>query len=515
MESKYGSDVVVVYFTAIFIIAFLGNLTTIIVVAAYRQLQSINNFYILNLAVADLLKCIAALATRNILAFRPRYLFCAIDTFLSVFFFNASVFAILFIAIDRWCFICKPLYYRTHIITTRIGYLIVTSWAVSFIIAIIPLTAWALPSAAHHNLSGPCTYRSVFPASYVLVLIILTELFPPFVFCLVYSKIVIVARRHAIEIALQFRNSKKVEMDWLERRRFTESLVSPFKHRLSSSDRPLSADCDQSKEIRAILYQNYDSWMQKRRQELQKRSQQENHDNEDEVFDNRDQAENLTKVGKSLREWKRRAMLTGGSIMESWDPKDREVIEVECQKHRARKNKVAPSTIQKANIRTNMKILRTYSQPVERKSPNADAKKTLRRFLSLNGQTKIEEGKVVPAGKRNIAILAGISKFSVMKKEKQGSAKIKVKKEFRAVRMLGIVVGMFVLLHIPIALLDIIDISISSLKLPSWMWKTALCLTMSSPAVDPLIYVIIKRQFRSAFLRFWSCGQIDTRIKEC
>lgn len=502
------------YIALVFLVAFFGNLTTVVVIPLYRELQSTTNFYILNLAIADLLICVTSTPMRIVFTFKGSLLACKINTFGWIFFFNASVFAILFIAIDRYVFICQPLYYRTHCISMKIKHWIALSWVLAFILAIMPFTTLPyLGKSPNAGNKAICSHKVLIGAPYLLLLILLTEILPPMVFCLLYSKIIRVARKHAVEIAIQFSNNSSLEMDWLERRRFTES---PFENPtcfLQATDEPEGSEL---LKIRAVLYKNYDSWKRKRREEIREKA---------EVIGSDDgptfQDDQLSQVGRSLREWKRRAMgVTDRSLIHDGKQPDREMIENESRKKQFSRNQVAPT---KSDGGIDYRTRR--STEMSRFTDN-NHRQTLRRFLSL-GVVKSDRSKSgsnvydndqkqTPnnGSRKGPFLLASWSKFSVAanEKKKTRSRKLKIYKEFKAVKMLGMVVGMFVLLHLPIAIMDLISLFSDGLKLPQWTVTVALYLTRLSPAINPMIYVITKREFRYAFVRLWSCGRIKKRL---
>ena len=460
----------VTHIAVVFLLGFFGNLTTIIVITKYRELQSTTHYYILNLAISDLLMCISTTATRLFFMFDNNFLVCKLTIFISNFLFCSSLFAIFFITYDRYIFICKPLYYRMHLVSTKNTLWISIAWIVAFILGILPYTSVPyigfVQSIAHGH---SCSYRHVLSDYYIMFLVICTELLPPFLLCFMYSRIFVVARKHAIEIALQFRNTRCFSMDWLERRRFTEMLMAPFDNPTSLLERPKSAENDQALQIRQVLFNNYNRWKQQRQEELKKRL--ELRQSEDaEVFDAPAQDENLSQVGKSLRSWKRKAKSSSSeSVLVNWVPEDRNVIEAESRKNRLRNNKVFPlQNDEMTNSIKEQSRRKTEPEEVQPGSPGVRKYFSLIRFSSFNRNSAsrernhiegdsthrsqgIEESsgnvqansKVQKTGRSRARLLENLSKV-IFWKRKDGSGQIETKKEFKAVRMIGLVVGLFV-----------------------------------------------------------------------
>ena len=509
------------YNIVVFVIAFFGNITTITVILSFKDLKSTTNFYILNLAVADLLLCITAFPGRLILLYNSSLLTCKVTTFAWILFFNASVFAIFSITVDRYVFICKPLYYCSHIISTRIRCWISFSWLLAFFLALLPfLNIPYLGNQSALEVGGICAHRLVIGSWYLFFLIVLTEILPPFLFCLMYGKIVTVARKHAFEIAIQYSKSKPLNMSWQERRRFTQSLVSPFENP-SCLLEEAEAESDEVKNLRRILYTtNYCCGDSVRKDAVQQ-------DELVNVEEPRPHSKKLSEVGKSLHEWRRRAMkksvesVAGNCERGKCEQKERDVNRNDCLTKRQNGNRVSPIESGASTKRKSRRVTE-QGRPVSRPR--------LKRFLSLGtgpsaedsdklGQFvegRNERGKSTAKNSVGPFIVHKISKLSSsIRKKNKHLQKPKIYKEFKAVRMLGMVVGMFVLLNLPIAIIDLIELFGRKPVVPEWVVRVALHLTHSNPAVNTVIYVVTKREFRYAFLRLWTCGRIKKRLWRC
>ena len=504
------------YNIIIFIIAFFGNITTIIVILLFKDLKSTTNYYILNLAVADLLLCITAFPGRLILLFSSSLLTCKFNTFAWIFFFNASVFAIFSITVDRYIFICKPLYYCSHIISTRSRCWISFSWLLAVFLAILPFIN--IPYLGNQNgleVGGICAHRLVIGRWYLFFLIMLTEIFPLFLFCLMYGKIVTVARKHAFEIAIQYSKSKPLNMSWQERRRFTQSLVSPFENP-SCLLEEIETESDEVKNLRRILYANNYCCGDSVRKDTAQQGELVN------VEELHPHSKKLSEVGRNLREWRRRAMKTSvESGVGNCEQVERDANRNDCLTKRQNRNRVSPiesgaSTKQKSRRVTEQ--CRPVSRPRLKRSlslgtgPSSEDSKKLEQFV----ERRNEHGKSTAKNSVGPFIVQKISKLSwPVRKKNRLLQKPKIYKEFKAVKMLGMVVGMFVLLNLPIAIIDLIELFARKPIVPEWIVRVALHLVHSNPAVNTVIYVVTKREFRYAFLRLWTCGRIHKRLWRC
>ncbi|NXS21989.1 ADA1A protein, partial [Mystacornis crossleyi] len=124
----------------------LGNILVILSVACHRHLQSVTHYYIINLAVADLLLTSTVLpfsATMEILGYWVfGRIFCNIWAAVDVLCCTASIMSLCIISIDRYIGVSYPLRYPS-IVTERRGLLaLLCVWALSLVISIGPLFGW-------------------------------------------------------------------------------------------------------------------------------------------------------------------------------------------------------------------------------------------------------------------------------------------------------------------------------------------------------------------------------------
>ena len=512
--SQAVDNIIITYHFLIFAIAFFGNVTAAIVILLYQDLQSTTNFYVLNLVVADILICVTTVPSRMMFVFKNSLLTCKINTFLWIFFFNASVFAIFLIGFDRYVFICKPLYYRQHFIVTRIKYWISVSWVAAFFLAILPFLS--IPNLAAQQsveLEGTCSHKFLIGDWYLFFLIILTEIFPPFAFCLLYGKIITVARRHAFEIAVQYSKSKPLTVDGRERRRFTDSLVSPFENP-SCLFEATGTENEELSKLRRVLYKNYEGWRQKVREEgLRQTEGSGSKENSEAVVQN----EKLSQVGRKLSDWKNRATTKAGRrILENFEQANSDVVQSESWNNRRKWNHVGPTEAES----------RRHTGVTERYRPAGRAQTRISQSVCIvEKKDKVDQpeeiqnncGKSKRQNQVGAFLVQQLSKLSASTRKRRSKkrSKLKIYKEFKAVKMLGMVVGMFALLHLPIAIIDLIDLFGGSSIVPKWIITVAILLAQLSPTVNILIYVVTKREFRYAFVRLWTCGRIKKRLAHC
>jgi len=134
------SEVVVIslFYCAISLTAVVGNSTVILIVLTSRRMQSVTNFFIANLALADVIIGLFAIPFQFQAALLQRWNlpsflcpFCPFFQNLSV---NASIFTLTAIAVDRYKAIMYPL--KSHASKSRTKGVIVVIWIVSTILAV-------------------------------------------------------------------------------------------------------------------------------------------------------------------------------------------------------------------------------------------------------------------------------------------------------------------------------------------------------------------------------------------
>ncbi|KAK3508857.1 hypothetical protein QTP70_010509, partial [Hemibagrus guttatus] len=127
-------------------ITILGNLLVLISFRLNRQLRTISNYYLLSLAVADLILGTVSmnLYTANIIMGRWMLGHLACDLWLALDYVasNASVMNLLIISFDRYFSVTRPLTYRTKRTSRKAAALITLAWVVSFVLWAPAILFW-------------------------------------------------------------------------------------------------------------------------------------------------------------------------------------------------------------------------------------------------------------------------------------------------------------------------------------------------------------------------------------
>ena len=106
----------------IFCLGFFGNLLVIVAVMRQRQMKTVTNLFILNLAFSDVVMCLFAVPFTPIASFSGRWLFGEVLCILFPFSQGVSVYistlTLTIIAVDRFVVIIYPYRARMQVLTS-------------------------------------------------------------------------------------------------------------------------------------------------------------------------------------------------------------------------------------------------------------------------------------------------------------------------------------------------------------------------------------------------------------
>uniref|UniRef100_A0A8C1TPN3 Adrenoceptor alpha 1Ba n=1 Tax=Cyprinus carpio TaxID=7962 RepID=A0A8C1TPN3_CYPCA len=134
---------------AFIVFAIVGNILVILSVVCNRHLRIPTNYFIINLAIADLLLSTTVLpvsATREILNYWVfGRIFCDIWAAVDVLCCTASIMSLCVISIDRYIGVRYPLQYPSIVTEKRALLAMLGVWILAFVISIGPLLGWKEP----------------------------------------------------------------------------------------------------------------------------------------------------------------------------------------------------------------------------------------------------------------------------------------------------------------------------------------------------------------------------------
>ncbi|XP_056146588.1 adrenoceptor alpha 1Aa [Lampris incognitus] len=128
----------------------VGNILVILSVVCHRHLRTVTNYFIVNLAVADLLLSSTVLPFSAIFEILDRWVFgrvfCNVWAAVDVLCCTASIMSLCVISVDRYIGVSYPLRYPAIVTEQRALLAVVLLWMLSIIISIGPLFGWKEPA---------------------------------------------------------------------------------------------------------------------------------------------------------------------------------------------------------------------------------------------------------------------------------------------------------------------------------------------------------------------------------
>uniref|UniRef100_A0A8D0GX40 Alpha-1D adrenergic receptor n=1 Tax=Sphenodon punctatus TaxID=8508 RepID=A0A8D0GX40_SPHPU len=201
-------------FLAVFILsAIVGNILVILSVACNRHLQTVTNYFIINLAIADLLLSTTVLpfsATLEVLGFWAfGRIFCNIWAAVDVLCCTASIMSLCIISVDRYIGVKYSLKYPTIMTEKKAVVILVVVWVSSMVISIGPLLGWKEPPPLDDSI---CSITE--EPGYAVFSSLFSFYLPLTVILVMYFRIYVVARRttKSLEAGVKRERNKSMEV---------------------------------------------------------------------------------------------------------------------------------------------------------------------------------------------------------------------------------------------------------------------------------------------------------------
>uniref|UniRef100_A0A667XT54 Alpha-1A adrenergic receptor n=1 Tax=Myripristis murdjan TaxID=586833 RepID=A0A667XT54_9TELE len=128
----------------------VGNILVILSVVCHRHLRTVTHYFIVNLAVADLMLSSTVLPFSAIFEILDRWVFgrafCNVWAAVDVLCCTASIMSLCVISVDRYIGVSYPLRYPAIVTERRALLAVVALWVLSITISIGPLFGWKEPA---------------------------------------------------------------------------------------------------------------------------------------------------------------------------------------------------------------------------------------------------------------------------------------------------------------------------------------------------------------------------------
>ncbi|XP_043573356.1 orexin receptor type 2-like [Chiloscyllium plagiosum] len=189
----------IIGYIIVFVVALVGNILVCFAVWKNHHMQTVTNYFIVNLSLADILVIAICLPASLLVDITETWFFgqtfCKVIPYLQTVSVSVSVLTLSFIALDRWYAICHPLLFKST--ANRARNSIVVIWIISLVImipqAIVMEQSSVIPELANKTLLFTvCDEQwgdDVYPKVYHVCFCIVTYVAPLSLMFLAYFQI--------------------------------------------------------------------------------------------------------------------------------------------------------------------------------------------------------------------------------------------------------------------------------------------------------------------------------------
>ncbi|XP_069779658.1 alpha-1A adrenergic receptor-like isoform X2 [Narcine bancroftii] len=198
---------------AFILFAIVGNIMVILSVACNRHLQTVTNYFIINLAIADLLLSTIILpfsASLEIFGYWAfGRIFCDVWAAVDVLCCTASIMSLCIISIDRYIGVRYSLRYPTIMTEMKAVWILIILWVTSIVVSVGPLLGWKEAAPDDETV---CSITE--EPGYALFSSLFSFYLPLMVILIMYFRIYVVARRttKSLEAGVKKERSKTMEV---------------------------------------------------------------------------------------------------------------------------------------------------------------------------------------------------------------------------------------------------------------------------------------------------------------
>ncbi|KAM9314131.1 alpha-1D adrenergic receptor [Pholidichthys leucotaenia] len=202
-----------IFLSVFILVAIAGNILVILSVVCNRQLQTVTNFFIVNLAMADLLLAVIVLPFSASLEVLGCWVFgrvfCNIWAAVDVLCCTASILSLCIISVDRYIGVKHCLKYPSIMTERKAAAILALVWLSSAVISVGPLLGWKEPPPRD---DGICSITE--EPGYALFSSLFSFYLPLAVILFMYFRVYVVARRttRSLEAGVKRERDKSMEV---------------------------------------------------------------------------------------------------------------------------------------------------------------------------------------------------------------------------------------------------------------------------------------------------------------
>ncbi|XP_063597890.1 octopamine receptor beta-2R-like [Penaeus indicus] len=137
----------------IIVVSVMGNVLVIVSIGLHRKLQILTNYFLVSLAIADMLVASCAMTFNASVEISGRWLFgyfiCDLWNSFDVYFSTVSILHLCCISVDRYYAIVKPLEYPLYMTKRTVSFMLANVWLAPTLISFIPIFLGWYATADH------------------------------------------------------------------------------------------------------------------------------------------------------------------------------------------------------------------------------------------------------------------------------------------------------------------------------------------------------------------------------
>ncbi|KAK6313012.1 adenosine A2a receptor a [Coregonus clupeaformis] len=206
MLNDAASVIYIVLELLIAILSVLGNVLVCWAVCLNSNLQSITNFFLVSLAVADIAVGVLGIPFAIVIStgFCSNFYGCLFIACFVLVLTQSSIFSLLAIAIDRYIAIKIPLRYNSLVTGQRAKGIIAVCWVLSIIIGLTPMLGWNKFTERPNSTCPPglmeCLFEEVVVMDYMVYFNFFACVLMPLLLMLVIYLRIFMAARHQLKL---------------------------------------------------------------------------------------------------------------------------------------------------------------------------------------------------------------------------------------------------------------------------------------------------------------------------
>ncbi|XP_032088105.1 5-hydroxytryptamine receptor 6 [Thamnophis elegans] len=206
-----GSAWTAAFLCFVILLTMVGNLALILLIFSQRFLRNTSNFFLVSLFLSDLMVGLVVMPPAMLNQLYGRWVldgaFCSVWFSFDVMCTSASILNLCVISLDRYLLIISPLKYKLRMTSSRAFWLILATWTLAALVSFLPIKmGWHKMDFDRHPLNATLQLeeeqcRLLVSLPYALIASGLTFFLPSVAILFTYCRILLAARKQALQVA--------------------------------------------------------------------------------------------------------------------------------------------------------------------------------------------------------------------------------------------------------------------------------------------------------------------------